>query len=165
MTCYNSIDNLPIHYWYKIHDTSNLKYLIKGKNWFKELFYSILWLFGLKNIIQSKVLAKVWKQISNEYVSAFGFSAEFLTILNKQKEIARMRVKLILGDRTQITFLKIAEGELDKLRKSNESGVHYLETITWIEKNIGVKVDEMTCSVARFRHYCNVVEKMNKKDG
>ncbi len=55
---YTSIDDLPVYYWNKIHETNKLKYLFKEK----------------VDIVNNDQLSLLWANINDQYFKEFGLS-------------------------------------------------------------------------------------------
>jgi len=62
---------MPIYNWWKINSTGDLSFvLVKQKK---------------LNATQKKVLDKYWKMIFDDYISIFGFSEDFIEIIEQKK--------------------------------------------------------------------------------
>src|SRR4029078_2494888 len=101
---YNSLD-APIYIWDRVHSTSDLSWLlIKPRKLTKAI---------------TKALNKVWESMCNEFLQEFGVSENYAEILEKTKEIILLRCQYAeTNDRTNITWIRLAEDEL-KYLKSN----------------------------------------------
>ena len=64
--CYKSIDDLPIYYWDKICNTGNVFLLRKSG----------------RGLPLRKPFEKHWKKLVDEYISKFGFSENFIHIID-----------------------------------------------------------------------------------
>lgn len=151
---------MPILLWDKVHSTQNLRYL---------------YLDSLRHIhrkpptswIEIYALTMIWKNIYNEYLSVFGFHENYLLCIAKRKEIARLRLKLILtGDQSIRTFIKVCEHELAELEK-DEMPSDLLTIKANIENAIGIRINPMECSIREFYGYVKFIKENSKriKDG
>lgn len=106
---------MPIFYWDRVQETGNLSYLIRTKNVH----------IGKKKVgfIKELALKKVWNDLTEEYISKFGFSEDYIEIARKQKELIRLKVdRAINGNKSANAFINIIEQELSELQKPRVSG-------------------------------------------
>lgn len=134
---YDSID-APIFVWYKVHDSSDLSWLLVKR---KKVNKSLL-----------KILEKAWEKIYNEYVSEFGFSENFRSLKEKELEIAKLQLDLILtNDRTLKIFIKQAQLELVDMQGGGNSS--FMESKIAIESHFKFQVNMMQTSIREFYSY------------
>lgn len=149
---FRDIDEMPIYNWNKIHETGDLKYLIKDG--FKAESYEI------------RFLLKRWKKLYEQYVNRFGFSDDFLSILELEKNIALLKIeKAERGDENIQTFIEIDEIKLQK-KKSELSNVKsdFYDIKAAIESNLGFHIDPKKCTVVEFYSYLKNIKKKNVKN-
>lgn len=143
---YNSIHNLPIGKWFDIHRTNDLNYLSKGKN------------------IPPNILAKVWTVIYDEYIKEFGLGETMKDVVEKEKEIAALRVERIVNDDDSLeTFIEIAEIQLVNLKKSFEGKANFLESKVMLDKAMGFQVDTVNTTVAQYYSYFAILAKQKRE--
>ena len=79
-------------------------------------------------------------------------------VLEKQREIALMRIDLILkNDPSLQTLIEVAEIELNELVKSQE-GMSYQTLKAIIDKVMGFQINENTTSVVQFQSYIELTK-------
>jgi hypothetical protein len=156
--CYTSVDTLPIWKWVAVHEKNDLSYLFKGER--KKVYK---W--------QLFILNEVWKSIYDEYVTRYGFSEAMLDMLRKQKQIAKMKVRRwatkdengnLIEDEGQITFIQIAERELETMRKVAHSKDNFFSQKPWMEKLLGFRINIHKVSVAEWMDYCETCKQLVK---
>ena len=146
---FNSIDNLPQWNWNKVHSTGNLNYLLELDNYRKVEDDFDLNLEG------------VWDEIYNEYISEFGFPEDYIDILNKKKEICRLKNEFIQTDnRLLINFINIAESELET-SLNKEEGMKFESVVVNLEKYLGRKVDVKKITVYEYNNYIRNFKESN----
>lgn len=134
-------DNLdaPIYIWEKIHFTNDLS-----------------WLLIKREKVNAQMLAaleKIWENIYDQYLAEFGFSETFIEIKKKEIEIAKLKLDLIItGDRINKTFIKVAENELDEMKKEIGKS-DFMATKINIETRLKFQVNMMTTSIREFYSY------------
>lgn len=136
---YQSIDDMPILKWYKLHQTRELKFLLIKP---QEL-----------NEEKTIFLRKIWSQLSEEFIDRFGFSRSFLAILEKKRQRAIYQLNIIItGDKSDQTWIDILTEEIDAMEKANGgSDIH--ETKTTLERYLKFRIDLNLCSVSEFQYY------------
>lgn len=143
---YDSIDNLPMYNWKKIHDTGEHKWLFKAK----------------VEIEGNEELAKSWANIYDEYLAEFGISKQFEEILNKKKQIAILKADYITkNDRVLLNFISVEENALESLYGTSEQGTSFRESLVHLEKMQGIKINTRKITVADYYNYLRSI----KNDG
>ena len=150
--CYTNIDELPVFYWRKIHETKNLSFLIRS---------DIISLNKkLPKGIELLILAQLWERIYDQYISEFGFSEEFLEIHRKKKEIAHYRLRMVAENNKSLqNFVNMAQNELDAMIKAQGTGGNYFETKAFVESVMRVPIDDLKTSVSEFYFKLKLAEK------
>jgi len=136
---YATIHDLPAHNWFRVHDTGDMSYLLRNR---KKI-----------GTMRQYLLSGVWADLYDQYIEAFGFSKEFLTILEKQKEVALLQCeKIMSNDKSLNAIINVAKSELNDMRKDT-SGGNYMTARMHIEKVTGVPFNLRTNSVYEFYSY------------
>lgn len=149
---YTGIDQLPIYNWWKLHETGDVTYLLKERT--------------PAGATHTAALSIIWKSVYNEYIKLFGFGEVFMDIINKQKQIALLKVEMIVtGDRSIQTFIDLSNLELEQLRGSIKENSNFYEYKGQLEKFLGFKVDIMQTSVSEFYSYVKLAEKAPRRNG
>lgn len=144
---------LPIFYWNKIQETGNLSYLLKDGSKADR---------PLPGRVRGFVLGLRWRKLMDEYVARFGFSENFLEICRKEKEILLYKAKRIANnDRTVNAFIKVAEKDLEELKKDGTGG-NFWELKAYLEKN-GFRINPFETSVSEFYTSLKMLSKQFKK--
>ena len=135
---YDSLD-APVSVWQKVHETSDLSWLL------------------LKRIKPNEklraFLQNAWDKIYNEYLAEFGLSENFISMKQKEIEIAEIELQLILsGDRTLIPFIKIEKEVLEKM-KAGKSKIGFMESKIAIENRFKFQINMRSTSIREFYSY------------
>lgn len=108
--CYDSIHNMPISVWLKVHDTGDLNVLT------------------IKGYPDQKILSKAWNKCYDEYIKEFGLNDGFKRYLDKKKMLIYAQCDYGLDAPDSPTFsihetlLRIAQMEVDTFFDSEEKG-------------------------------------------
>lgn len=144
MKYYTSIEDLPIFNWIKVHETADLSFLFTTK----------------KNatVTQLKALQKVWGLIYDEYIKKFGFNENFISQLEREREIALLKIeKAETGDDSLETMIEIREFELKKKKEISRKSDFYLLKNN-VEKKIGFRINPREVTVVEFYSYIKTFE-------
>lgn len=134
----SSIDD-PVFYWMKIHDSGDLSWLLeKRKKAGKTL---------------AEYLNKVWDKLYDEFLTEFGISESYESLLRKKIEIAQLQCEMAMtGDRSLLNFIGLAKRELADLEQPmGKSGS--MQAKMAIEKHYGFQVNMKTTSIREFYSY------------
>lgn len=142
---YSSIESCPIYRYSRVIETGNLEYLLPKK-------------IKITNRVKS-LLDDAWTNINDEYFDRYGISDEYKELHRQEISLAKEMCQYIIDDKAhhlnQITYLlKSIELKKRKLKSSEINEVKY-----YIEKDIGIKLDEKTTSVREFFDYYHQVQK------
>ena len=106
---HKTIDTLPIHNWFRIHQTNDLTWLYIKKP--KEV-----------SVKQIKRLNAIWGIIYDEFIDTFGVPEVLKQSLELRREIAVLKYEMLVNqDASQQTFIEIKEFELEELTKGKEN--------------------------------------------
>jgi len=141
---YPDLNTLPIANWWKINSTNNYAYLLRVNRDVSEREYTIL---------EGK-----YDDLMEDYIVRYGMNDQLNDVLEKQREIALMRIDLILkNDPSLQTLIEVAEIELNELVKSQE-GMSYQTLKAIIDKVMGFQINENTTSVVQFQSYIELTK-------
>jgi len=141
---YPDLNTLPIANWWKINSTNNYAYLLRVNRDVTEQEYTIL---------EGK-----YDNLMEDYIIRYGMNEQLNDVLEKQREIALMRIDLILkNDPSLQTLIEVAEIELNELVKSQE-GMSYQTLKAIIDKVMGFQINENTTSVVQFQSYIELTK-------
>lgn len=144
---YKTIDTLPIYNWMKIHETGDLEFLLQVRQVVSKRDF--------------KYLEKVWKDLYHEYVKQFGYSDTFVEQMEKRREIAMMKIRMMVNeDRSINTFIRIAEKELEEME--SDGNMDFFTGKSLLEKSLGFHIDVHKVSVAEYYSHFQVINKENK---
>lgn len=150
---YFSIDEMPVFYWKKIHETGNLSYLIKSD------IVHINKKFPGK--IQSKILSIQWRRLLDQFVEKFGFSDDFIESQRIIKEILRLKIqRAVNDDRSVNPMIQLAEEELAILKKEKKSS-NFWELKGSLDRS-GFNVIPLQTSVTEFYTHVHTLSKQVK---
>lgn len=148
---FSSIDDLPQWNWTMVHKTGNLAYIKKLNNYRK-----------IKED-NSLVLEQLWLAIYDEYLEEFGLSKEYKELLEKKKEIARLKNEFIMtDDRALLNFIKIEELELEATFDKTE-GMSFESVVVGIERVQKIHIDIKKITVFEYNNYLRTLK--DTKDG
>lgn len=143
---YTSIDTLPQWNWNQVHKTGNLSY-IKVLNHYRKL-----------EVDDDQVLIDMWHDIYNEYIEEFGLSKEYLAMLEKKKQIARMKNEFIqTSNRSLLNFIKIEEIELAATFDKTE-GLSFEQVVVGIERIQKINIDVKKITVYQYNNYIRTLK-------
>jgi hypothetical protein len=138
---YKSIEDFPIWNWWKVHETKDLKYLLK------------------ENKRLTKHSADIFDKIYSEFIRTFGISDNYKEYMDKIIEIDIAENEMILGgDSSMETFIDIMKEELKDLNASSSNGT-YIDTAIAVEKNMGFKLNAKELSVFEYYSYIESLKK------
>lgn len=148
---YDSIDNLPIHNWFMIHQKNDDSYLI---------------ISGNKKFARTKTLRHNLDKIFCEYIDSFGISAEFKQILKLKANIAVLKYKeYCLDDKGATTLREVAEIELEALLNKSMNSKKIKSATPAISKFFGgMQVDEYKMTVRQYYTYLETLKEEIEKD-
>lgn len=142
---YQSVEDLPVWNWWKIHETKDLKYLLKQDK---------------KVTVHAN---GIFDKIYSEFISIFGVGENYKRYLEKLIEIDIAETdKILNNDPSLDTFIDIMKIELDEIKSSTEGG-SYMDTAITVEKNMGFKLNTKEISVFEYYSYIKSLEKQSKK--
>lgn len=137
--CYQNIDYLPVYNWFKFHETRDSSYLLIKKRAVSKK--------------EEVALSILWEKIYDQYLVMFGFSENYLNIMQKEKKIIGLKIRLITENNLSLwTWIDIAEIELEELKAKTNKGekITFYDMAVEIEKFTRVPIDEMKVSVSKF---------------
>ena len=138
---YNSIEEIPIWNWWKIHETKDFKYLLKQN----------------KSITKQAPL--IFDTLYSDFIRIFGVSESYSKYLEKLIEIRSAEIDMVLLDDSSLeTFIDIMKVELDEIKMANSGGT-YMDTAIAVEKNMGFKLNTKEISVFEYYSYIKSLEK------
>lgn len=143
--CYNSIDELPVNIWWKIHETKDCSLLKKGVSG-----------------VADELLTEKWNVLNRDFIKEFGINNEFQQYLELLRDIAILKMeKVISEDRKTDLFLKVKEDELEQINKGSKSS--WSTTTAFLSKEMGFKIDVAKDSVKEYYSYLKLISKQNEQ--
>ena len=138
---YQSIEELPIWNWWKIHELKDFKYLLKKKG------------------KVTKHAEVIFDALYSDFIRIFGVGESYKKYLEKLVEIELAEIQMVLTKDYSIeTFIDIMKVELDEIKMANEGGT-YMDTAIVVEKNMGFKLNLREISVFEYYSYIKSLEK------
>ena len=148
---YDSIENIPMWNYWKIEETSDLKYLAIGKNYENQFFYDKL------------KASNAWTKVNGSYLDVFGVSEHYRDVLMLKRDIA---LNEYAWERNREPIARVyareAKKELENL-ELNSLNEKPQDQVFFIEKEMGFKVDPKKISLKDFYSYVNNINKMAKQ--
>jgi len=160
--CYDSIENLPIEYWFKINREGNLKQLIKTNPYITIIYillaapiiYFNYWLLliWIIPIVLKPNLNKVWMNIYDEFINRIGLSKEYEEYLNHTKTIAKMECDWVVNP-SPIKKMQIKLEILKRNEKNTQKTIEYNTIIAQVSKAQGFRIDPKIVTTLEFYSY------------
>lgn len=143
---YDSIDFLPIINWQKIHETSDVSWLLISKR--------------KPTRREQKKLSDTWEAIYNEYIKIFGLGDSFIRILEKRIQIEQLRLKMVYKQDPSIqTFVDVEREKLKLLENANNTSKQDIYRVkSSIEKVMGIRISMSETSVREFYSYLKYIQ-------
>lgn len=143
---------MPIFNWWQVNSAGDLSFVLVERPKKK---------LNKKQLI---ALDKYWKIIFDNYISVFGFSEDFIRQLEKKKQIAMLKLQMIISDDLSIqTDIDLAYIELLQLVDQTSGQSDFYETKTSMERNLGFILDPKKITVREFYSYIKNLKKYSKQ--
>lgn len=147
---YESIEDLILRIWWKIHETGDVTLLLKDKT-----------------KITDKVIAycsDMWDTIRNQHMDKFGITSSYKEYLNQIYKVATLKADLALSQNRMLkTFLKLAELELESLTSGKVPNEYKHKAM--IQNAIGRHIDPNKETVVEYYSEIQLLEERSKQDG
>jgi hypothetical protein len=147
---YESIEDLILRIWWKIHETGDVTLLLKDKT-----------------EITDKVIAycsDMWDTIRNQHMDKFGITSSYKEYLNQIYKVATLKADLALSQNRMLkTFLKLAELELESLTSGKMPNEYKHKAM--IQNAIGRHIDPNKETVVEYYSEIQLLEERSKQDG
>ena len=147
---YESIEDLILRIWWKIHETGDVTLLLKDKT-----------------EITDKVIAycsDMWDTIRNQHMDKFGITSSYKEYLNQIYKVATLKADLALSQNRMLkTFLKLAELELESLASGKVPNEYKHKAM--IQNAIGRHIDPNKETVVEYYSEIQLLEERSKQDG
>ena len=104
---YQDIYDCPVDSYHKCLEENKLKYLVKK---------------GSYRDTMVKELSEIFEKISDQKIDIFGVSDKFEMYIHKLRDVNKMRIKVLKGDRSAITFMNTYESDLTRIENSIKGG-------------------------------------------
>lgn len=135
--CYDSIDNLVIGLWVKIHKTGDLTLLSKEK----------------KTKYSFAELLKAWEKINDEYLESFGLSEEQEYVLRERRMAAIEKANYIINGMTHhLTHAEVHEQNAN-FNPIKVEGTNIVQNMARLTKHYGVRLKENELTVREYYTY------------
>jgi hypothetical protein len=142
---FDSIENLPIYNWWKVHQSGDLGYLLIFKR--------------AITLPEAEELKKVWTAIYNEYIAKFGFGEVFMQIHEKKRKIAKLKLDKIVNDKKYLqTIIDVEEVQIEDLKKQVGKGDFY-QNKAYLERALNMRIDPRVTSVIEYYSYTKILAK------
>jgi len=142
---YTSIEEMPVHNWWKLHEKNDFKQLLKNR----------------KHKLTSRK-EDVLDLLQNEFIEVFGIDENYSRYLKKQIEIELLKIKIAkTGDKSHQIFIDMLEVELEDVTK-REEGKNLRNNTIAIEKYMGFKLTAKEVTVYEYYSYVKALEKALK---
>lgn len=144
---WDNIAEMPVHNYFKLHETNEIKWLVEKKG-----------IFGATKEAIEKAFSTIQEQIINE----FGLSETYAEILQLKQEIAMYKCdNAIENTNFYNTFVNVKEIELKQLEE--QKGTTKEEMQLHLTKFIGVKLNYKETTVKEYYTYIKKLNESNSK--
>lgn len=146
---YVSIDDLPIYYWWEVHETGDVTLLLKDS----------------KFPITEKLVnycSDLWDDLRQQHLDYVGVSQEYSRYLKLIADVALAKLQhAISGDNWDLFKLELKQGELDEIKDSPKEDNS--ETKALIEKHWlnGQRLDPKKITVKEYYSYIKSLQKQS----
>lgn len=139
MILYDSIDDMPIFNWFKCVEKSEYKYCLKSGEYDEVICKEQ---FGL---------------LYGQFIDKYGINENLAEIIRLQNKILVHKINLVVNeDRSELTFIEIAQIELDNLLNIKESKSNTAKVA--IEKYLGCQINTKQTSVVEYYDYIEAIK-------
>jgi len=144
---YNSIENLPIRIWHKIHSDKDVSLLSSRKK------------FSENDL---KLLNELWENIIDEYFKKYGVPEELENLINTKKRIAILKADYIIYNKRHL--LTLAEIEMNSIKYNNrvENKKSLEENLAILSRSYGFKISSRDTTVDEYYSYVKSLENGRK---
>lgn len=149
---YKHIELLPLFNWIQVLKNNDLRYLIVLEDYNE-----------LPKVEDQSILESNWDNIQSQIIDLVGISESTLYILERQKEIVRLRLEMFeTGDIGNMPFINKYLKELHKYTAQN-TVVNWEEKIAEVELFFKFQIDIQKTSVSRFLTYLKIMQRNGRK--
>ena len=147
---YTSINDMPILNWSELQKGGSMELMLKKG--------------GLINEEQTGELKKIWRSIQDQYFKKFGFPPEFMLMMQKKMQIAKLKLKrIITRDESIGNFIRKAERELANSLNAPHGDMDIYQLKIVIEKYMSIRLPLKEVTVIEFYSYLADMKKNIKR--
>lgn len=143
MKYYDSIDNLPIHHYWRITETGDLKHLI------------------IEGDVSAKELQKAWEQIELGFFDMLVEDEDYILELRKDAEYYALKAEVAVEPNALNRIYLRAEENERSLRPKGQ--FKYDESIAILERSLKFAIDDKKMSVRRYYTHLRLLKLEAKK--
>lgn len=126
-----NLDEMPIHNWIKILETSELDYI-----------------FISEGIVTSKT-EDHWLNLQQEYIDEFGLDETYKQRLRLMEQLKNFNIEFVLTrDRFILNLIKICEADIAML--GTQKAIKFGQMVDYVEKYKGIIIDPKDYSVKKW---------------
>ena len=149
---FDSIEDLPLWNWIKIHETQNLTYIYQ-----LDSYRNLPKILPQKELIN---LEEIWLELNQQIFDGFGMSENYERYLNLVRREIETRSDMIINeDRFLQNEINIIQADISLLFNSKEKQT-FDSVVVDLEKYMGFRLDPKKISV---KNYYNYIQKVNTK--
>jgi hypothetical protein len=144
---YASIDDLPIYYWWEIHESGDVSMLIKDSK------------FPITNNLLD-YCSELWDDLQQQHLDYVGVSIEYSKYLRLVADVSIAKLQYaISNDNWDLFKLELIQDDLDELKGSPKED--NMETKSMIEKHWlnGQRLDPKKTTVKEYYSYIKSLQK------
>ena len=135
---WESIRKLPIYNWDKVHETGDLRYLLKVWD---------------EDYVPTKEDTKRWFNLKDEKFREFGHSPVFEQWFRLQKKLAKAQLKLLsTGKMSHINRIRLYEAEIARFESANK-GYSTSDIIAKLQQKMPIMLNMQTLPTWDYYNY------------
>ena len=155
MKYYKSTEEWPIWNLNKVNETGDVRYLIKGIDYFEDLPD-----IGMKVMN----LLDAYKELTKQISEMFGLDESFITKMRDEKDLLIMALQILAGDKAKKAMKKVKEEQIKQregtVKVKNQT---FEEKIIVLESHFKKDFNVQQMTVKRFYTYLDMFKRANKK--
>lgn len=144
---------MPVWNWNKIHETGDLKYLIKSDN-YKDLADQ-----------NNEEMASLWMDLYQQYIDEFGVNDNYKRYMQKKQQLAAKIAEYIAsGDKFKLNKINIIEIDIKSMLDEKQPQKFH-DVITTLDEFFNRDIDPKVLTVQKYYSYIKRIESKFKAHG
>ena len=147
---------MPVWNWNKIHETGELKYLIKPS-----FIQSLVRQHPNYKVMPDKnneETAALWIDLYQQYIDEFGVNDNYKRYMQKKQQLnAKINEYIQSGDKFKLNKINILEIDIKGMVDEKEPQ-KFGEVVAGVEKFFGFQIDPKVLTVEKYYNYLKYIE-------